>query len=74
MNLVFFNMLDKNVIVYLDNILIFTKRESKHKSIFNEVFCHLAHCLVFVKESKCAIFLHKVEFLGHVVTSECISV
>ena len=74
MNQVFFDMLDKNVIVYLDDILIFTKTEAEHKSILNEVFRRLAHYSLFVKESKCALFLHQVEFLGHVVTSEGISV
>ena len=51
-------MLDKNVIVYLDDILIFTKIEVEHKSILNEVFHCLAYYLLFVKESKCALFLH----------------
>ena len=51
-------MLDKNVIVYLDDILIFTKTEAEHKSILNEVFHQLAHYSLFVKESKCALFLH----------------
>ena len=51
-------MLDKNVIVYLDDILIFTKTEAEHKSILNEVFRRLAHYSLFVKESKCALFLH----------------
>ena len=74
MNQVFFDMLDKNVIVYLDDILIFTKTEAEHKSILNEVFHQLAHYSLFVKESKCALFLHYVQFLGHVVTSEGISV
>ena len=31
-------MLDKNVIVYLDDILIFTKTEAEHNSILSEVF------------------------------------
>ena len=51
-------MLDKNVLVYLDKILIFTKTEAEHKSILNEVFHHLAHYQLFIKESKCALFLH----------------
>ena len=51
-------MLDKNVIVFLDAILIFTKTEAEHKTILNEVFCQLAHYSLFVKETKCALFLH----------------
>ena len=51
-------MLDKNIIVYLDDILIFTKTEAEYKSILNEVFDCLAHHLLFVKKSKCALLLH----------------
>ena len=58
MNQAFFDMLDKNVIVYLDNILIFTKTEAEHKSILSEVFSRLAYYSLFVKKSKCALFLH----------------
>ena len=55
---VFFDILDKNVIFYLDNILILTNIEANHKIIFSEMFQHLAHYLLFIKESKCALFLH----------------
>ena len=51
-------MLDKNIIVYLDDILIFTKIEEKNKSIPSEVFHYLVQYLLFIKESKCALFLH----------------
>ena len=57
MNLVFFDILDKSIIVYLDNNLIFTKIEAEQKINLNEVFCCLVHYLLFVKESKYAIFL-----------------
>ena len=51
-------MLDNNVIAYLDDVLFFTKTEAEHKTILNEVFHQLAHYSLFVKESKCALFLH----------------
>ena len=51
-------MLDKNIIVYLDNILIFTKIEAEHNIILSEVFHCLAHYSLFVKDSKFALFLH----------------
>ena len=74
MNQVFFDILDKNVIVYLDDILIFTKTEEEHRQILAEVFHRLAHYSLYVKEKKCALFLSQVEFLGHIVTAEGIRV
>ena len=74
MNQVFFDILDKNVIVYLDDILIFTKTEEEHRQILAEVFRRLAHYSLYVKEKKCALFLSQVEFLGHIVTAEGIRV
>ena len=38
MNQVFFDMLEKNIIVYLDNVLIFTKTEQKHRKALAGVF------------------------------------
>ena len=58
MNQVLFHMLDKNTIVYLDDILIFSKTEPEHKSILSEVFKYLVHYSLFVKGSKYALFLH----------------
>ena len=57
MNQVSFDILDKNIMFYLDDILVFTKTEAEHKSITNEVFHCLAHYSLFFKESKCALFL-----------------
>ena len=51
-------MLDKNVIAYLDDILIFIKTEVEHKSFLHKVFHRSAHYFLFVKESKCALFQH----------------
>ena len=67
-------MLDKNIIDYLDDILIFTKAEQKHCKVLVEVFHHLAHYSLYVKQKKCALFLSQVEFLGHIATVEGISV
>ena len=73
MNQVFFDMLDKNIIVYLDDILIFSKMEQKNCKVLAEGFCHLAHYSLYVKEKKCALFLIKVELIV-IVTVEGISV
>ena len=74
MNQLFFDMLDKNVIVYLNDNLIFTKTDQEHCQVLAEVFRRLAHYSLYVKEKKYALFLRQVEFLGHIVTAEGISI
>lgn len=67
-------MLDKNVLVYLYDILIFTKTEEKYRLVLYEVlFCFVNYCL-FVNEDKYAMFTNIVELLGHIIISEGIKV
>ena len=74
MHQVFFDMLDTNVVIYLDDILIFSRTEEEHQRILDEVFRRLEKHKLFVKESKCALFLSQVEFLGHIISAQCVSV
>ena len=74
MNHVFFDLLDDCVIVYLDDILIFSKTKEEHLTALNKVFsCHAKFKLV-LKESKRSLFLKSATFLGHVVSAEGITV
>ena len=74
MNHVFFDLLDDCVIVYLDDILIFSRTKEEHLTALNKVFSRLAQFKLVLKESKCSLFLKSVAFLGYVVSSEGISV
>ena len=67
-------MFDKKVILYLDGILLFTNIDKEHHQVLEEVFHHLVHYPLYVKEKKCASFLSKVKFVGHIVAAEGISV
>ena len=73
MNHVFFDLLDNFVIVYLDDILIFSRTKEEHLTAFNNVFNRLAKFKLVFKESKCFLFLKSVAFLGYVVSVERIS-
>ena len=74
MNLVFFDLLDYGVIVYLDNILIFSRTKEEHFTTLNKVFSHLAKFKLALRESKYALFLISVVFLGYVVSAEGVSI
>ena len=67
-------MLYKNIRVYLDNILIFTKMDWEHYQVLAEAFYSLAHYSLYVKEKKYELFLNQVEFLGHIEIAEGISI
>ena len=74
MNYMLFDLLDDCVIVYIDNILIFSRTKEEHLTALNKVFSHLAKFKLVVKESKWALFLKSVTFLGYAVSSEGVSV
>ena len=74
MNQVLFDLLDSCVVVYLDYILVFSRTKEDHEWDLNAVFKRLWKAQLYVKESKCALYLKKVEFLGHVVSADGVSV
>lgn len=73
-NHVFFELLDKGVVVYLDDLLIYSRDVETHKTLLNEVFALLAKNKLYLKDSKCHLYLESVAFLGHVVSSSGVSV
>ena len=74
MNSVFFDMLDTSVIVYLDDILVFSPDVESHKRALHAVFTRLAQHKLFLRPEKCALLLKSVEFLGHVVDADGVHV
>ena len=65
MNTVFADMLDKSVLCFLDDILIFSKTEEEHERHLREVLTRLRKEQLYVKMSKCAFMQREVAFLGH---------
>ncbi|TYK18600.1 pol protein [Cucumis melo var. makuwa] len=74
MNRVFKDSLDTFVIVFIDDILIYSKTEAEHEEHLHQVLETLRANKLYVKFSKCELWLKKVTFLGHVVSSEEVSV
>src|SRR6266511_2123677 len=74
MNDVFREFLDDFVIVYLDDILIYSKTREEHLQHLHHVLQTLRKHHLYAKFSKCEIFKQKVEYLGHYISSEGISV
>ena len=67
MHRVFFYLLDRGVVIYLDDILVYSKTIEEHKILLDKVFKLLNDYKLYVKAEKCALFLESVEFLGHTI-------
>ena len=70
MNEVLRPYLDQFVVVFLDDILIYSKNQDEHMEHLRLVLEKLREHHLFAKQSKCAFLLEEVEFLGHVVSSQ----
>ena len=70
MNSIFQDYLDEFVVIYLDDILIFSKDEDEHERHLKLVLDRLRQHQLFAKLSKCLFFQPEVEFLGHMVSKD----
>ena len=74
MNKVFQPYLDKFVIVFIDDILVYSRNKRDHERHLRIVLQILREKQLYAKFSKCEFWLDQVVFLGHVVSAEGIKV
>ena len=74
MNNVLHKYLDKFVVVFIDNILIYSNSKEEHDEHLKIVIQKLREHQLYAKFSKCDFFKDKIQYLGQVVTKEVISV
>ena len=60
----------KYCIIYLDDIIIFSKTPEEHISRLRKVFQKLDEAGLHLKPTKCELFKDRLEYLGHVVSSK----
>ncbi|GJP47431.1 hypothetical protein CLOM_g6619 [Closterium sp. NIES-68] len=74
MNGVFRDLFDKCVIIYPDDILIYSKTREQHLQALEAIFQRLQQHRLITKGSKCEFLKQELEFLGHVISTEGIRI
>jgi hypothetical protein len=74
MNKVFMEYLDKFVVVFIDDILVYSRSEEEHEEHLRLALQKLREYRLYAKLSKCGFWMKQVAFLGHVISKGGISV
>jgi hypothetical protein len=74
MNSVFMPELDKFVVMFIDDILVYSENEQDHVEHLRVMLNQLGEHQLYAKFSKCEFWLKIVLFLGHIILEEDISV
>jgi hypothetical protein len=70
MNDIFRDLLDVCVIVYLDDILVYSKNKEEHEQHLRQVLQRLKEHQLYAKLSKCTFFASSTEYLGYIIDGE----
>jgi hypothetical protein len=74
MNSVFMPELDKFVVVFIDDILVYSKNKEEHVGHLHVVLQRLREHRLYAKLSKCDFWLKEIKFLGHTISQAGIAV
>jgi hypothetical protein len=74
MNGVFREYLDKFVIVFLDDILVYSKSEEEHEQHLRMLLQVLREHLLYAKLNKCSFYQKQIHYLGHIISEDGIEV
>ena len=74
MNKVFMEELDKFMVVFIDNILIYSRSAEEHEQHLKVILNKLQAHELYAKFNKCEFWLQEVAFLGHIITTEGVKV
>ena len=71
MNNLLVDMLDKGVVIFLDDILIYSTAVEEHFELWEKVFTRLGKYAFYCKLEKCSFFQKTTTFLGFNITPLC---
>jgi hypothetical protein len=68
MNKVFMEYLDKFVVVFIDDILVYSRSKEEHEEHLHLALQKLREHRLYAKLSKCEFWMKQVAFLGHIIS------
>jgi hypothetical protein len=74
MNKVFMEYLDKSIVVFISDILVYSRSEEEHEEHLRLALQKLREHRLYAKLSKCEFWMKQVAFLGHIISKRGISV
>ena len=74
MNNVLHKYLDNFVVFFIDDILIYSKTKEEHEEHLKIILQVLSEHQLYAKFSKCDFFKDEIQYLGHVITKDGISI
>ena len=72
-NDIFHDLIDRGMLVYLNDILIYAKTRAEHDAILVDVLGRMKANGLFARRSKCVFLADEVEYLGHIVSAKGVS-
>ena len=73
MNTIFAPLMRQGVLMFIDDILVYSKTLDQHIQHLKQVFQIIRDNQFLIKKSKCAFAQQKIEYLGHVISSQGVS-
>jgi hypothetical protein len=73
MNAIFGQYMRQFVLIFMDDILVFSKSLGEHVEHLKKVFQILQDHELFIKFSKCAFAQQKISYLGHIISQDGVS-
>ena len=74
MNEVFYDLLDIYIVIYFDNIMIYSNNLEDHKKHIKEVLRKLWDNKLYALSTKCVFYQNRIEFLGFILELDCLRI
>ena len=74
MNIIFGRYMDKFILIFIDDILVYSKNKEEHEEHLRVVLQVLREHHLYAKFSKCDFYKPQIQYLGHIISETVIAV